>query len=124
MKRAAKKATKSRVRKGAARKTAKAADLRETRQKVRNVVAARAVPIVEAVTEEVEKKAQVQPMRALFEMIGLFGKDAGPEAPPEDDQALAKVLLDRFNLPDFPETAEEERAPLLVPAGDAGDSVK
>lgn len=124
MKRAAKKATKSRVRKSAPRKTAKDADMRETRQKVRNVVAGQAVPIVQAVTEEVKKQAQVQAMKALFEMIGLFGKDAAPDAPPEDDQALAKVLLDRFNLPDFPVTAEEESAPLQAPAEVTGDSVK
>ena len=124
MKRAAKKATKSRARKSAPRKTAKDVDLREIRQKVRRVVAARAVRITEAVAEEVKKKAQVPPMKMLFEMIGLFGEDAGPDVPPEDDQALAKVLLDRFNLPDFPVTAEEERAPLLVPAEATGDSVK
>lgn len=124
MKRAAKKATKSPARRSAPKKTAKNVDLRETRQKVRNVVAARAVPIVAAVTEEVEKKAQVQSMRALFEMIGLFGKDAGPDAAPEDDQALAKVLLDRFNLPDFPATSEDEKAPLPAAAEPAHDSVK
>jgi hypothetical protein len=89
---------------------------------VRNLIASRAVAIAEAVVEEAEKKAQVQPMKTLFEMIGLFGADSVPEAP-EDDQALAKVLLDRFNLPDVLEV-EEERAPLVVPAEGASDSVK
>jgi len=124
MKRAAKKASKPRARKRAPKKSSKKIDMIETRQKVCNVVAGEAVPIVEAVVEELKKKAQVQPMKTLFEMIGLFGEDAVAEAPPEDDQALAKVLLDRFNLPDFPENEPEERAPLVIPAVAEADSVK
>jgi hypothetical protein len=90
---------------------------------VRNVVLDSAEQLVQAVVAEAVNKAQAQQMKALFEMVGLFGADAVPEAPPEDDQALAKVLLDRFNLPDMPEIPEE-RAPLVISPVAEVDSVK
>jgi hypothetical protein len=123
MKRVAKKASKRGTKRSTQKRASKDVNLGEVRQKVRNVVSARAVKITEAVADDVAKKAQVQPMKMLFEMVGLFGAEAGSEAPPEDDQALAKVLLDRFNLPDLPE-AEEERAPLVLAAAPEADSVK
>ena len=123
MKRVAKKASKRGAKRSTQKRASKDVNLGEVRQKVRNVVSARAVKITEAVADDVAKKAQVQPMKMLFEMVGLFGAEAGSEAPPEDDQALAKVLLDRFNLPDLPE-AEEERAPLVLAAAPEADSVK
>jgi hypothetical protein len=123
MKRVAKKASKRGAKRSTQKRTSKDANLGEVQQKVRNVISAHAVEIAEAVVEDVAKKAQVQPMKMLFEMVGLFGAEAGPEAPPEDDQALAKVLLDRFNLLDLPE-AEEERAPLVLAVAPEADSVK
>jgi len=122
MARAAKK-TGRKVRPNAAKRAAKDVDLQEVRQRVRNVVGAQAEEIARAVVEDTVKKAQVQPMKILFEMIGLFGAEVEPETPPEDDQALAKALLDRFNLPDVP-AAQEERAPLAISTSAGDDSVE
>jgi len=107
MKKAAKKkAARGRSRAASAKK-APAADLREVRQKVTNLVSGMAPQIALAVAEDVEKKAQVQSMKALFEMIGLFPE--GPEEKQlEDDQALARVLLQRLGLSDEPVLNEEE----------------
>lgn len=95
------------------RRKTKDVDLQEVRKRVRNEVLESAEKLVRAVIAEAVAKAQAQQMKTLFEMIGLFGADAEPDAPVEDDQALAKVLLDRFNLPDVPEEPEE-RAPLVI----------
>jgi hypothetical protein len=123
MTRAAKKASKKSVRSTVRRTAKKDVDLQEVRKKVRNVVAASAEKLARAVVNEAMKKAQAQQMKALFEMIGLFGAEAVPDAPREDDQALAKVLLDRFNLPDVSEEPEE-RAPLVISPATEVDSVK
>jgi hypothetical protein len=108
MRRAAKKKTVPGKKKPAAPKKAPAADMRDVRRKVKNVICEKASQIAKAVAEDVGNKAQVQSMKMLFEVIGLF-----PESPEEkraagDDQALAKVLLERLGLPDDPVVNEEE----------------
>jgi|SRR5690242_14449722 hypothetical protein len=113
MGRPAKKASKKVARSAPKRRKTKDVDLQEVRKRVRNEVLESAEKLVRAVIAEAVAKAQAQQMKTLFEMIGLFGADAEPDAPVEDDQALAKVLLDRFNLPDVPEEPEE-RAPLVI----------
>jgi len=113
MGRPAKKASKKATRSAPKRRKTKDVDLQGVRKRVRNEVLESAEKLVRAVIAEAVAKAQAQQMKTLFEMVGLFGADAEPDAPVEDDQALAKVLLDRFNLPDVPEE-REERAPLVI----------
>ena len=125
-----KKSTSGRGKQPTAKKT-EAVDLSEVRQGVKNAVGRKAVELVTAVTDEAVQKAAAQPMKMLFELIGLF-----PESPEErkvvaDDQSLAKTLLERLGLSDEPVLSEEEardrqeledsaRALLTV----AGDPVK
>ena len=123
MRRPAKKASKKAPRSATKKRTTKDVDQQEVRKKVRNLVLDSAEELVRAVVAEVVSKAQAPQMKTLFEMVGLFGSGAEPDAPPEDDQALAKVLLDRFNLPDVPEIPEE-RAPLVISAEPEVVSVK
>ena len=84
-----------------------------------------------AVAEDAVKKAAAQPMKTMFEMIGLFPESAEERQKAADDQSLAKVLLLRLGLSDEPVLSEEEardreeveesaRALLSVP----GDPVK
>jgi hypothetical protein len=89
-------------------KQVEAIDLREVRVKVKNVIGDKAEELVKAVTEDAVKKAQAQPMRMLFEMIGLFPESQEERDAAGDDQALAKVLLERLGLPDEPATSDEE----------------
>jgi hypothetical protein len=107
IRKSAKKATRGKGKTSRAKK-APEVNLREVRQKVRNAVGALAPAIAKKVAEEVSSKAQVSSMKTLFEVIGLF-----PESPEEkraagDDQALARVLLERLGLSDEPVMNEEE----------------
>jgi len=109
MTKAKKKAT-SKKKRPAKEKKPPVADLREVRRKVTNVICGKASEIASKVADEVKSKAQVSSMKTLFEVIGLF-----PESPEEreaagDDQALAKVLLDRLGFSDEPQLSEEEAA--------------
>jgi hypothetical protein len=112
-------------------KKAQAVDLCEERQKVKNVIGGKAEELVTAVVEDAVKKAAAQPMKMLFEMIGLFPESAEERKAAADDQSLAKTLLERLGLSDEPVLSEEEardreeleesaRALLTV----AGDPVK
>jgi hypothetical protein len=108
MKKAAKK--KAGAKKTASAKKAPVANLRDVRQKVRNVVGELAPKIAKAVAEDVGNKAQVQSMKMLFEVIGLFPESPEEKQVVEDDQALAKVLLERLGFSDEPVVSEEEAA--------------
>lgn len=99
MKKRAKKA------KADAGRSSKAVDLQELRRKLAARVANRAPEMVTAVIEEV-MKGEHQPMKYLFEMIGLY-----PEREMENSggDALAKTLLQRLHFPeDSLEKSEEE----------------
>jgi hypothetical protein len=87
---------------------AEAIDLREVRVKVKNAIGGRAEELATAVTDDAVKKAQAQQMKLLFELIGLFPESQEEREAAGDDQALAKVLLERLGLPDEPAVNEEE----------------
>jgi metal-dependent amidase/aminoacylase/carboxypeptidase family protein len=130
MTKAAKKAARAK-RTTASKKKGTAADLREVRQEVRKVVTSRAPKIAQAVADDVEKKAQVQSMKTLFEMVGLFPESPEERDAVEDDQALARVLLERLGLSDAPEMSAEEaeekralEASALAVMGGKGDPVE
>jgi len=89
-------------------------DLKDVRQRVRNVIGARAEELAVAVTREAVHKAQAQPMKILFEMIGLFPESEAERAAAADDQSLAKTLLERLGLSDEALENEKERAPNSV----------
>jgi hypothetical protein len=108
MRRAAKKRAVPGKKKPSAPKKAPAADMRDVRRKVKNVICEKASQIAKAVAEDVANKAQVQSMKMLFEVIGLFPESAEEKRAAGDDQALAKVLLERLGLPDDPVVNEEE----------------
>jgi hypothetical protein len=89
-------------------KKSPAADFRAVRQQVKNVVCDKASAIATAVAEEVGNKAQVASMKTLFELVGLFPESAEEREAAGDDQALAKILLERMGLSDAPAVNEEE----------------
>jgi len=101
-------------------------DLKEARQKVKNAIGEKAEELAVAVAREAVQKAQAQPMKILFEMIGLFPESDAERAAAADDQSLAKTLLDRLGLSDealegddgpVEHTLREEPAEALIAPG-------
>jgi len=85
-------------------KALKQVDLAVVRGQITNLVGNRAVKMVTATMNEVDKGHYLA-MKYLFEMIGLCPATA-PEGPlPED--SLAKTLLRRLKLPEETDTGTE-----------------
>lgn len=75
----------------------KPADLEAVRTRIRNYVGNRALDMVKASVDEIEKKGNVAAMKFLFELAGLFPETE--EGPEQQDDSLALTLLKRFALP-------------------------
>jgi hypothetical protein len=84
------------------------ADFRETRKKVKNIVSSMAPEMARAVAVDVKSKAQVQSMKVLFELVGLFPETAEEREAAGDHSSLARTLLDRLGLDDDAPVSEEE----------------
>jgi len=106
-------------RKTAVRSAGKAVNLDDLRQKLAGQVANQASDMVDATIGEV-MKGQHQPMKYLFEMIGLY--PAGTTEEKAGDDVLARTLLRRLEFP--PETAEGEPASEPAPVGVESDSLE
>jgi len=74
--------------------------LEELRRKIAEQVGSQALQMVGAIIDEV-KDGEYQPMKFLFEMIGLY--PAGGEEESADQDSLARTLLRRLDLPPDPE---------------------
>jgi hypothetical protein len=83
-------------RSGAVEETGKNVSLEELRRKIADQVAAHALQMVGAIIDQV-KEGEYQPLKFLFEMIGLYPA-AGPEENVGED-SLARTLLRRLDLP-------------------------
>jgi len=82
---------------GAGAGARKPADLEAVRTRIRNYVGNRALDMVKASVDEIEKKGNVAAMKFLFELAGLFPETA--VVPEEEDDSLALTLLKRFAIP-------------------------
>ena len=79
-------------------------DIETVRQDIRNFVGGRALEMVKATVEEIEKKGNVAALKFLFELAGLC--PGGEEEPAfEDDGSLASTLLKRLGAPGAPAAA-------------------
>jgi len=83
----------------------KQVDLEVLRQKIANRVGNKALGMVSSTINEVGK-GHYPAMKYLFEMIGLYPEGGQGELPQGED-ALAKTLLRRLELPE--ESAAEEK---------------
>jgi len=100
--------------------------------------------LVEAEAEELAaavigegKKGQLSPVKFLFEMAHIFPPTGDESTPTEDEESLAKTLLNRLNIPlepvvhDLLQKEEDEDVMTIEPvqekveesAGENGDEV-
>jgi hypothetical protein len=73
-----------------------AEDLSELRQKINDLVARNAVPMVQQAIDAVREEGQYQAIKYLFEMIGLYPAIAQEDS--ESQDSLAEVLLEQLGL--------------------------
>jgi hypothetical protein len=97
--------TKKRIRKKATAvrvsASCKPVDAEQLRQKVRNMVANQAYEMTRVMIGEVVDGGSVTAMRYLFELAGLHPLNV-EMGEPEEQESLAKTLLDRLGLPAVP----------------------
>ena len=74
-------------------------DLSELRQKISDLVARNAIPMVQQAIDAVREEGQYQAIKYLFEMVGLYPAVA-PEDP-ESQDSLAQILLEQLGLTAF-----------------------
>jgi hypothetical protein len=108
MTRAAKKKAVSGKKKQPGVKKAATVDLREVRQKVKNIIGQVAPKLAKKVADDALIKVQAQSMKILFEMIGLFPDSSDEQPVAADEQSFAKTLLDSLGLNKLPPETEEE----------------
>ena len=88
-------------------------DLEEVRKDISNIVGTEAAVMVKAVVEQA-KLGQLAPVKYLLEAAGVYPASAeSGEGKPEQD-SLARTLLRRLGLPEYPVVPEEEEAPVLL----------
>lgn len=113
MRKARSKTGKRSAKKGSAsRGSGKTVNLEELRRKLACRVAERAPEMVNATIAEV-MKGEYQPMKYLFEMIGLYPAGTEEERPEKD--SLAQTLLRRLNLPEESEPEAATESPAEAP---------
>jgi hypothetical protein len=101
-------------------KALKRVDLNAVREQITNLVASRAVDMVESAIADAEK-GHYPAVKYLFEMVG-FCPAAAPDGAIEED-SLAKILLRRLKLPEETnpgtEVTKECARDAVQPKGDA-----
>jgi hypothetical protein len=73
-----------------------AEELSELRQRISELVARNAVPMVQQAIDAVREEGQYQAIKYLFEMIGLYPASAQDDS--ESQDSLAQVLLEQLGL--------------------------
>ena len=87
----------------------KPVDADQLRQKVRNMVSNQAYEMTRVMIGEVVDGGSVTAMRYLFELAGLYPVNAAMDQP-EDQDSLAKTMLERLGLSEAP---SGEQHPIL-----------
>jgi hypothetical protein len=108
-KKAAKKTTgKKKAKKGNTPRLKKETNPSAVRKQVSRIVESQAAKMTRAVVGEAIK-GQLAPVKYLFDMANIFPGQTDPEkAPEENDNCLARILLDRIEAPPKPETEVED----------------
>ncbi len=131
------KAGKSKAKKSVARsgrlRSKKAVDPAEVRKDIAKIVGLEAMNMTEAVMEEA-MKGLVAPTKFLFEVAGVFPPVMDGEQATQEEDCLAKTLLERLNIPKKPapeedeepagtvDGVEEEKSEISEKAGDEGEA--
>ncbi len=71
-------------------------ELAALRQKISDLVAQNALPMVQQAIDAVREEGQYQAMKYLFEMIGLYPATAQDES--HEENSLARILLDQLGV--------------------------
>jgi hypothetical protein len=71
-------------------------DLSELRQKISDLVARNAIPMVQQAIDAVREEGQYQAIKYLFEMVGLYPAVALEDS--ESQDSLAQILLGQLGL--------------------------
>jgi hypothetical protein len=82
-------------------------DVTKVRKEVSQVVKSQATELTQAVVEE-GMKGQVGSVRYLFEMANIFPVQENAEAPTEEEDSFAKILLSRMEAPAKPDKDEDD----------------
>jgi hypothetical protein len=93
--------------KTATRVSSKPMDLEPVRQKVTNLVAARAIDLVTGVMEDVSNRGNVSGLKYLFEAVGMFPRPEG-ELADNDELDATEQLLKRLEMALLPDNEEDE----------------
>ncbi len=90
----------------------------DVRKKVSKIVHAKAVKMAKAVIGETDEKMrkdlQLATVKYLFEMAEIFPSQADQDAATEDEDCLAKTLLNRLNIPDVPIRRDDDEEAVSV----------
>jgi hypothetical protein len=108
------KAKKGRKRTGVPR-TKKAVNPAEVRKDIARIVGSGAKKMAAAVMEEAFK-GQLAPTKYLLEVAGVYPPVTDGEQATQEEDCLAKTLLERLNIPKKPVVEEDEE-----PAGDVDE---
>jgi len=103
-------------------KTKKAVDPAEVRKDIAKIVGSGAKKVAKAVMEGA-LKGQLAPARFLFEVAGVYPAVTDGEQATEEEDCLAKTLLDRLNIPKKP-AQEEDDEPAATGDGDEENSTE
>jgi len=103
-------------------KTKKAVDPAEVRKDIAKIVGLEAMNMTEAVMEEA-MKGLVAPTKFLFEVAGVFPPAMDGEQATQEEDCLAKTLLERLNIPKKPAQAEDDE-PAATGDGDEENSTE
>lgn len=85
----------------------------EVREDIARMVKARATTMAEAVMDEGEK-GQLAPMKYLLELAKIFPPETDGNQTSQDEDCLAKTLLDKLNIPDKPVIADQDDEDVIV----------
>ncbi len=99
-----------------AAKGKKPLDPAEVRKDIAKLVGSRATKVAKAVMEGA-LKGQLAPARFLFEVAGVYPALTDGEQATEEEDCLAKTLLERLNIPEKPAPDEEDEPAADVDGG-------
>ena len=98
---------KAKNKKPSAPRTRKAVDPAEVRKDIAKIVGSGARKMTQAVIKEA-MKGHVAPTKFLFEVAGVFPAVMDGEQATQEEDCLAKTLLERLNIPKKPVQEEDD----------------
>jgi hypothetical protein len=88
----------------------------EVRKEIAQLVQSEAKSMAQAVIGE-GKKGQLAPVKYMFEMANIFPASTDGSQVTQDEECLAKTLLDRLKIPHEPAAQEDdEEETIVIPA--------